>query len=79
MDFKLYLPCQPHWICEPFLLLFSMLVGIGILLFIRLVYREYKNVERAKKVHQHRKVHYKIRKNMERPYPPRQKRRPRKP
>ncbi len=71
MDFEWYLPCQPDWLCEPFFVSFSTLVLIGILLFIRLIYREYKRIDHAKKVLAHRKVHHSVRKTMERPYPKR--------
>ncbi len=69
-DVEFFVPCQPGWLCEPFILFFSVLVLIGFMFFVRLVYREYKRIERSRKVIKHRKVHYTIRKNMNKPYKP---------
>ncbi|MBF9000186.1 hypothetical protein [Vibrio nitrifigilis] len=62
MDFPLYVPCQPDWLCVPFLSVFSVLLLVGLILFIRLLYREYKKAHRVLKVHRHRRTRYRDRK-----------------
>ena len=42
MDFEIYTPCQPDWLCVPFLSVFSVILLIGLVLFIRILYREYQ-------------------------------------
>jgi uncharacterized membrane protein YcjF (UPF0283 family) len=70
MEIVFYMPCKPDWLCEPFAIIFSSMVAIGILLFIRLIYKEYQRLKRTEQVLQHRKTHYTIRKNMDKPYQP---------
>ncbi|NIY94590.1 hypothetical protein [Vibrio diazotrophicus] len=55
-------PCQPDWLCKPFLSVFSLLLLVGLVLFIRIVYREYQKIQRATKVRRLRRVHYRDRK-----------------
>lgn len=62
MDFVFFQPCQPDWLCKPFLSVFSLLLLIGLVLFIRILYREYQKIQRAKKVRRMRRVHYRDRK-----------------
>ncbi|MGC9422489.1 MULTISPECIES: hypothetical protein [unclassified Vibrio] len=62
MDFDFYLPCQPEWLCKPFIAIFSLLLLIGLALFIRIGYREYLKIQRAKSVKRQRRVHYRDRK-----------------
>ncbi|AQP35983.1 MULTISPECIES: hypothetical protein [Vibrio] len=61
MDFDLYLPCQPGWICQPFAYLFALLAMIGLGFFIRIIYREYQKIQRAQKVRRLRRIHYRDR------------------
>ncbi|ADV86750.1 hypothetical protein JKP28_02505 [Vibrio vulnificus] len=65
MDFEIYLPCQPDWLCESFLSVFTILLIIGLIAFIRIIYREYLTIKRKTKVRKlrntHRKDRYKIR------------------
>ncbi|MCG6262307.1 hypothetical protein K6U64_04230 [Vibrio vulnificus] len=65
MDFEIYLPCQPDWLCESFLSVFTILLIIGLVAFIRIIYREYLTIKRKTKVRKlrntHRKDRYKIR------------------
>ncbi|WP_333014151.1 hypothetical protein [Vibrio vulnificus] len=65
MDFEIYLPCQPDWLCESFLSVFTILLMIGLVAFIRIIYREYLTIKRKTKVRKlrntHRKDRYKIR------------------
>ncbi|ELE7614370.1 hypothetical protein RB978_003214 [Vibrio vulnificus] len=65
MDFEIYLPCQPDWLCESFLSVFTILLIIGLVAFIRIIYREYLTTKRKTKVRKlrntHRKDRYKIR------------------
>ena len=70
MEIELYTPCKPDWLCHPFAIIFAVLSVIGILLFIGLIYKEYKRLERVRSVLKHRKTHYKIRQQMEKPYRP---------
>ncbi|MGY2574074.1 hypothetical protein [Vibrio sp. C8] len=62
MDFVFFQPCQPDWLCKPFLSVFSLLLLVGLVLFIRIVYREYQKIQRATKVRRLRRVHYRDRK-----------------
>jgi len=62
MDIVFYQPCQPDWLCKPFLSIFSVLLLIGLVLFIRILYREYNKIHRSKKIHRLRRVHYRERK-----------------
>lgn len=50
MDIDFYLPCQPEWLCVPFMTVFGLLLLAGLIKFIRIAYREYKKIERAKAV-----------------------------
>lgn len=47
-DVPLYAPCQPHWLCVPFMSIFTLLLLIGLVFFIRIVYREYQKIQRQK-------------------------------
>ncbi len=62
MDVVFFQPCQPDWICKPFLSVFSVLLIIGLVLFIRIVYRESLKIRRAKKVRRLRSVPHRERK-----------------
>ncbi|HFQ5226338.1 TPA: hypothetical protein ACGVAQ_001530 [Vibrio vulnificus] len=70
MDFEIYLPCQPDWLCESFLSVFTILLIIGLIAFIRIIYREYLTIKRKTKVRKlrntHRKDRYKIRNSISR-------------
>ncbi len=48
-DVPLYAPCQPHWLCVPFMGIFALLLLIGLVFFIRIIYREYLKIQRAQK------------------------------
>lgn len=65
MDFEIYLPCQPDWLCESFLSVFTVLLLVGLVAFIRIIYREYHTIKRKNQVRKlrdtHRKDRYKIR------------------
>ncbi|WP_081946413.1 hypothetical protein [Vibrio navarrensis] len=65
MDFEIYLPCQPDWLCESFLSVFTVLLLVGLVAFIRIIYREYRTIKRKSQVRKlrstHRKDRYKIR------------------
>ncbi len=62
MDIVFFQPCQPDWICKPFLSIFSVLLIVGLVLFIRIVYRESLKIRRASKVRRLRRTHYRDRK-----------------
>ncbi|EEZ00221.1 hypothetical protein JG636_05525 [Vibrio cholerae] len=66
-DVPLYAPCQPHWLCVPFMSIFTLLLLIGLGFFIRVIYREYQKIQRAKKVRRLRRIHYRDRKGSGRP------------
>jgi len=57
MDFEIYLPCQPDWLCESFLSVFTILLIIGLVAFIRIIYREYLTIKRKTKVRKLRNTH----------------------
>ncbi|MDN3696968.1 MULTISPECIES: hypothetical protein [Vibrio] len=50
MEFEIYLPCKPDWLCESFMSVFSVLLLIGLILFIRIIYRESQKIKRRTKV-----------------------------
>ncbi len=62
-DVPLYAPCQPHWLCVPFMGIFALLLLIGLVFFIRIIYREYLK----KKVRLLRRTHYRDRQGGGRP------------
>ncbi|EKO3723093.1 hypothetical protein P0F27_000196 [Vibrio metschnikovii] len=62
MDIDFYMPCQPEWLCVPFMTVFGLLLLAGLVKFIRIAYREYKKIERAKAVKKQRRVNYRERK-----------------
>ncbi|MGL4380475.1 MAG: hypothetical protein ACRCTB_05305 [Vibrio sp.] len=66
-DVPLYAPCQPHWLCVPFMSVFTLLLLIGLGFFIRIIYREYQKIQRASKVRRLRRIPYRDRKGSGRP------------
>lgn len=66
-DVPLYAPCQPHWLCVPFMSIFAVLLLIGLVFFIRIIYREYLKIQRAQKVRRLRRTHYRDRQGGGRP------------
>ncbi len=58
MEFEIYMPCEPAWLCNSFLFLFSGLFILGLLAFIRILYREYQKIQRSQKVRKRRQTHY---------------------
>lgn len=61
MDFLFYDPCEPRWLCRPFLMIFACLLLIGLIVFIRLIYREYVRLTRMRDVMARRRLHYRQR------------------
>ncbi|WP_394125398.1 hypothetical protein [Vibrio hepatarius] len=49
MEFEIYMPCEPAWICDSFLVLFSVLFALGLAGFIYILYKEYRRIHRVKK------------------------------
>lgn len=62
MDFAFFVPCQPDWLCVPFMSVFTLLLLVGLFLFGRMLFREYKKMQRAKKTRRLRRTHYRDRK-----------------
>ena len=62
MDFPVFTPCQPNWLCMPFLVVFALAMVIGLGLFIRIIYREYQKIQRAQQVRRLRRIPYRERK-----------------
>ncbi|AIW13947.1 Heme exporter protein D [Vibrio tubiashii] len=58
MEFEIYMPCEPIWICESFLILFALLSVLGIAAFIYILYKEYLKIQRASRVISRRKKHH---------------------
>lgn len=48
MEFEIYMPCEPSWICDSFLALFAMLLLWGLGYFVLILYREYKKIHKRK-------------------------------
>nr|WP_084659827.1 hypothetical protein [Vibrio sonorensis] len=61
MEFEIYMPCEPSWICDSFLFLFGGLFILGIIAFIRICYREYKTIQRKQSVMKRRRTHHRHR------------------
>jgi uncharacterized membrane protein YcjF (UPF0283 family) len=49
MEFEIYMPCEPAWICDSFLALFAVLLAMGLVGFIYILYKEYRRINRVKK------------------------------
>ncbi|KJY83385.1 hypothetical protein TW81_10375 [Vibrio galatheae] len=62
MEFEIYMPCEPVWLCDSFLMLFAVLFVLGLLGFIYILYKEYLKIQRANRVRQRRKVPHSQRK-----------------
>jgi len=62
MEFEIYMPCEPAWICDSFLLLFALLFIIGLCGFIYILYKEYLKIQRASRVRRRRQTHHSQRK-----------------
>lgn len=62
MDFAFFVPCQPDWLCVPFMSVFTLLLLVGLYLFGRMLFREYQKMQRAKKTRRLRRTHYRDRK-----------------
>lgn len=58
MEFEIYMPCEPIWICESFLILFAVLFVLGIAAFIYILYKEYLKIQRVSRVRMRRKKHH---------------------
>ncbi|MGD8109420.1 hypothetical protein ACQEXU_06360 [Vibrio sp. TRT 21S02] len=62
MEFEIYMPCEPAWICDSFLFLFAGLFILGLIGFIRILFLEYRKIQRAQRVRKRRQTHYTKRK-----------------
>jgi uncharacterized membrane protein YcjF (UPF0283 family) len=49
MEFEIYMPCEPAWICDSFLALFSVLLAMGLVAFIYILYKEHRRINRVRK------------------------------
>jgi len=49
MEFEIYMPCEPAWICDSFLALFAVLLAMGLVGFIYLLYKEHRRINRVRK------------------------------
>ncbi len=49
MDFEIYMPCEPQWICDSFLALFGVLLLLGLIGFVYILYREHQRITRESK------------------------------
>ncbi|KLN65791.1 MULTISPECIES: hypothetical protein [Vibrio] len=63
MEFEIYMPCEPAWICDSFLLLFTVLLAMGLIGFIYILYKEYRKIQRASRVRRRRNIHHSKRKH----------------
>ncbi|CAM3673190.1 hypothetical protein VA7868_01321 [Vibrio aerogenes CECT 7868] len=62
MEFEIYLPCEPDWVCGPLLFFFGVLFSVGIIAFIWMIYKEYRRIQRKQKILKRRRQHYTTRK-----------------
>lgn len=49
MEFEIYMPCEPTWVCDSFLILFAVLLVLGLIGFIYILYREYRKMNKSSK------------------------------
>lgn len=49
MEFEIYMPCEPAWICDSFLALFAVLLAMGLVAFIYILYKEHRRINRVRK------------------------------
>ena len=54
MEFEIYMPCEPKWLCDTLLVLFALLFLIGLVGFIFIVRNEYLKIQRASRVKKRR-------------------------
>ncbi|RQW61045.1 hypothetical protein EES38_21420 [Vibrio viridaestus] len=45
MDFEIYLPCEPDWICEPLLIFFGLIFAAMLLILIVLIIKEHRKIK----------------------------------
>lgn len=45
MDFEVFLPCQPEWLCHPLLTIIGILLLIGVVLFIFDIVKENRKIK----------------------------------
>ncbi len=62
MEFEIYMPCEPAWICDSFLFLFAVLSIMGLIGFVYILYKEYQKIQRASRVKHRRSIHHSKRK-----------------
>lgn len=48
MEFEIYMPCEPVWICDSFLALFTVLGLLGLVGFIYILYKEHRRIHRKR-------------------------------
>ncbi|MFM2589825.1 hypothetical protein [Vibrio sp. TBV020] len=56
MEFEIYMPCEPDWICDSLLVLFAALLVLGLLGFSYILYKEYRRLHRITKRKQRRDI-----------------------
>jgi hypothetical protein len=49
MEFEIYMPCEPKWICDSFLVLFGVLFLLGLIGFVYVLYREHRKIKSGSK------------------------------
>ncbi|MYM58422.1 hypothetical protein GTG28_04230 [Vibrio sp. OCN044] len=54
MEFEIYMPCEPKWLCDTLLALFALLFLIGLVSFVFVVRNEYRKIQRASRVKKRR-------------------------
>lgn len=45
MDFEIYLPCEPQWLCHPLLYVIGILFLIGLVRFIMYIVKENRRIK----------------------------------
>ncbi|SHO56158.1 hypothetical protein [Vibrio quintilis] len=61
VEFEIYLPCEPEWVCGPLLFFFGVLFSAGIISFIWLIFKESRRIQRKQRVLKRRRQHYSLR------------------
>lgn len=44
MEFEIYMPCEPKWVCDGLLMLFALLGLLGLGLFVYILFKEYQKI-----------------------------------
>ncbi|MCW8332541.1 hypothetical protein [Vibrio paucivorans] len=56
MEFEIYLPCNPEWVCDILLYGFAGVFGLVILVVVAYIIREYRVIHRVRVVRRRKRT-----------------------